>query len=162
MHTSKEVRKFQRRLRRRPTHYEVIFRRRLVSAGIEFKFQPIVGFYIPDFCFPRKMLIIELDGPSHNDTKDYDKRRDAFLRTCGFDVWRVRNDEMRSLDVDTIGKYPDHPQETFRSALARANALKGSAMKHRRARQQSKARELPKPEGILDKLFHQRYLASLQ
>ncbi len=86
----KHVRKFADKMRRRPVAHELMFLRRLTLANIaSFDYQVRVGYYIADFVFPNKMLIIELDGPQHDAA--YDTRRDAFLAQAGFIVWRIPN-----------------------------------------------------------------------
>lgn len=162
MKTNKELRKFQKRMKRRPTKTEAVFGRRLQSAHIQYKFQVIVGFYIPDFVIPSRMLIIELDGTSHDKTVEYDSRRDAFLKSCGFDVLRIKNEDMWSFDVENIKRYPYFTNKIFRSALARANSYKGQAMKGRKKNTSKRSRSSEeKPKGILDRYFHQRYLSTL-
>lgn len=163
MRTSKELRKFQRQLKRRPSPTELVFKRRLELAGVQFKFQPIVGFYIPDFVFPDRMLIIELDGPSHEKTQSYDKSREGFLKLCGFDILRIKNGDMRHFDIGIIAKYPIRDFAEFRSALARANSYRGHAMRKQKKRRRGKARttQPKRPAGILDRLFHHRYMIGL-
>ena len=55
-------------------------------AGIRFRRQYAIGPYVADFlCFSHR-LIIELDGPFHD--PDHDRKRDAWLRSKGFEVLR--------------------------------------------------------------------------
>ena len=55
--------------------------------------QKVFGSYIVDFYIASKKLVIELDGSQHyEDTgKDYDKRRDAYLKSLGLTVLRYAN-----------------------------------------------------------------------
>ena len=63
-------------------------------GGYKFKRQYPIGPYIVDFvCLERKQ-IVELDGPFHANRAAYDDARDAYLKACGFDVWRIRNEDM--------------------------------------------------------------------
>jgi very-short-patch-repair endonuclease len=39
------------------------------------------------------MLIVELDGPFHAARKDYDAKRDSFLKELGYRVWRFSNSD---------------------------------------------------------------------
>jgi very-short-patch-repair endonuclease len=39
-------------------------------------------------------LIVELDGGQHADNKEYDEKRDAFLRSRGFRVIRIWHVEL--------------------------------------------------------------------
>jgi very-short-patch-repair endonuclease len=62
-------------------------------AGYKFRRQVSIDFYIADFiCFAHR-LIIELDGSQHAEGGG-DARRDAYLRTRGFRVLRIWNDEL--------------------------------------------------------------------
>ena len=55
--------------------------------------QEPVGRYICDFVSYRCRLVIELDGDQHFDSA-HDLRRDAFLRSQGFEVMRFWNEEV--------------------------------------------------------------------
>ena len=58
--------------------------------------QKVFGSYIVDFYIASKKLAIELDGSQHyEDTgKDYDKRRDAYLKSLGLTVLRYANSDV--------------------------------------------------------------------
>ncbi len=62
--------------------------------GLKFRRQQPIGKYIVDFmcCYPK--IIIELDGGQHNDDDsiEYDKKRDEYLRAQGFHIIRIWND----------------------------------------------------------------------
>jgi very-short-patch-repair endonuclease len=60
-------------------------------GGFKFKRQVPIGPYIADFvCFERK-IIIELDGPLHNATRD--AKRDDYLEREGYQVHQFSNSE---------------------------------------------------------------------
>jgi very-short-patch-repair endonuclease len=62
--------------------------------GAKFRRQVALGDYIVDFvCFERR-LIVEIDGPSHQDAEQQtkDKQRDAWLREQQFDALRLPNE----------------------------------------------------------------------
>ena len=62
-------------------------------AGYKFRRQVPLDFYIADFvCFARR-LILELDGGQHADSTT-DARRDAFLKSQGFRIVRIWNNEL--------------------------------------------------------------------
>ncbi len=64
--------------------------------GLKFKRQVPIGKYIVDFvCFEKK-LIIELDGSGHLELEkiEYDKKRDNFLKSQGFSVLRIYNNDV--------------------------------------------------------------------
>ncbi len=55
-----------------------------------------------DFLSVEHRLVIEIDGESHEteDAKAYDKRREDYLRTCGFQILRFSNEQtIDSVDV---------------------------------------------------------------
>jgi very-short-patch-repair endonuclease len=62
--------------------------------GAKFQRQVILGNIIVDFiCFERR-LVVEVDGPSHEneDAKAADAERDAWLNAQGFRVLRLSNE----------------------------------------------------------------------
>ncbi|HVZ68867.1 MAG TPA: DUF559 domain-containing protein [Rhizomicrobium sp.] len=63
-------------------------------GGYKFKRQYPIGSYIVDFVCLERKLIIELDGPFHAGRVVYDEKRDAYLKACGFEVWRIRNEDL--------------------------------------------------------------------
>jgi very-short-patch-repair endonuclease len=80
------------RMRRAPASNEaalwsMLRNRRL--AGLKFRRQVPIGPYIVDFVCLRHRLIIEADGPFHDET--YDEKRDAWLRGQKFRVLRFPN-----------------------------------------------------------------------
>ncbi len=65
--------------------------------GYKFRRQAVIGAYIADFLCPKKALIVEVDGDTHD--QDHDQQRDQALAGHGFQVLRVTNpDVMRNLD----------------------------------------------------------------
>ena len=61
---------------------------------LKFKRQKPIGCYIVDFVCVERLLIIEIDGGQHAEQVDYDKRRDAWLRSQGYTVLRFWNNEV--------------------------------------------------------------------
>ena len=59
-------------------------------AGLKFRRQMVIGRYIVDFVCLRHRLIVEADGPQHDDRIE-DAERDAWLREQGFRVLRFAN-----------------------------------------------------------------------
>lgn len=59
-----------------------------------------MGPYILDFVCLEKKIAIEVDGGQHSEEKDYDMRRDDWLREQGFKVLRFWNHEvLTQIDV---------------------------------------------------------------
>ena len=63
-------------------------------GGFKFKRQYLIDPYIADFVCLERHLVIELDGKLHEDRKGYDAARDAFLRKQGFDIYRIKNEDL--------------------------------------------------------------------
>jgi very-short-patch-repair endonuclease len=82
-----------RRMRKAPTANEAklweLLRRRQVG-DLRFRRQSPLGPYIVDFVCLRHRLIIEADGPFHDQA--HDQRRDAWFAGQGFRVLRFSND----------------------------------------------------------------------
>jgi hypothetical protein len=68
--------------------------------GLKFRRQVLLGRYIADFVCFRHRLIVEADGPRHED-RDRDLIRDAWLREQGFRVMRFPNRAVRE-DRETV------------------------------------------------------------
>jgi very-short-patch-repair endonuclease len=80
--------------------WRVIRNRQL--GGLKFVRQMAVGPYIADFACRRKRLIVEIDGATHSSDEElaHDARRDAFLRSAGYEILRFRNTEVyEALDM---------------------------------------------------------------
>jgi very-short-patch-repair endonuclease len=56
------------------------------------------NYFIADFyCFEKK-VVIELAGPVHNDTEEYDIYKDSELMELGFKVLRIKNEELVNMN----------------------------------------------------------------
>ncbi|MFC3164764.1 endonuclease domain-containing protein [Ciceribacter thiooxidans] len=64
--------------------------------GARFRRETPIGPYIADFAWLSARVIVEVDGNSHETDKGraHDLRRDAFLRSQGFEVLRFDNDQV--------------------------------------------------------------------
>jgi very-short-patch-repair endonuclease len=85
-------------------------------AGYKFKRQVPMQRYIADFICYQPKLIIELDGGQHAERTYYDRRRDAFFVSQGFEVLRFWNNEVNeNMDgvmqtiLDILMKIPPLP-----------------------------------------------------
>lgn len=65
---------------------ELIFYDLLTENKIPFKFQYKISPYRVDFLI-QDWLVFEIDGPMHK--KDYDDRRDKYIRKMGYEVMRA-------------------------------------------------------------------------
>jgi len=64
------------------------------QMGVSFRRQHQIGSYIADFVCLEKKIVIECDGGQHNEHKEEDKIRTAFLEQQGYKVLRFWNDEI--------------------------------------------------------------------
>jgi very-short-patch-repair endonuclease len=85
-----------RRLRQTETEVEYRLwsdlRNRLLN-GFKFSRQIPLGPYVVDFVCREKMLVVELDGSQHNESK-HDVHRTHWLNENGYSVIRFWNDEI--------------------------------------------------------------------
>jgi very-short-patch-repair endonuclease len=94
-----------RRLRRSMTGVELMLWSRLRRQQLEghrFRRQAPIGPYIADFACFQARLLIEIDGPSHDDRVEYDRRRTAWLVRGGFRVLRFAADDVLSRLDDVL------------------------------------------------------------
>jgi very-short-patch-repair endonuclease len=97
--------RFARDLRKNPTNAERLLwshLRRRQMAGFKFRRQHSVGPYICDFACVEASVVVELDGSQHVEQSDYDFRRGRFLRSNGFRVLRLWNDDVLSQPEATL------------------------------------------------------------
>ena len=65
----------------------------------DFDRQKIIGNYIVDFFCVDCMVVIEIDGSSHDNKVDYNNERDAFLKGLGLTVIHIAaRDVLNRLD----------------------------------------------------------------
>jgi very-short-patch-repair endonuclease len=62
--------------------------------GITFNRQIVIGNFIVDFLCQERNTVIEIDGSSHDDKREYDTERDAFLIGLGLQVVRVSAEDV--------------------------------------------------------------------
>ncbi|GAA0638968.1 endonuclease domain-containing protein [Brevundimonas lenta] len=91
-------------MRREPALYErrlwkLLRDRRL--EGLKFRRQVVIGRYIVDFACLRHRLIVEADGP-HHDERAEDAARDEWLRGQNFRVLRFPNQQIESRGHEVI------------------------------------------------------------
>jgi len=87
-----------RRLRKDMTDAERalwrLLRQRQIN-GLRFRRQVPIDHYIVDFACLEARLVIEVDGGQHSESQT-DKMRDAYLRSQGFRVLRLWNNDVLS------------------------------------------------------------------
>lgn len=87
---------FAKKMRDRPTAAEAALWRVLWNRceGFRFRRQSVVAGYIPDFYCALAGLIIEVDGPSHEQQREYDAERTKVFRSLGIHVLRFSNQQV--------------------------------------------------------------------
>ena len=97
IHSQPHTARFAHDLRANPTPAEIrlwsVLRKRQ-RAGARFRRQHPIGPFVVDFCAPRLMLVIEVDGGQHVDLHEYDQRRTAYLTAHGYRVLRFWNNQV--------------------------------------------------------------------
>ena len=63
-------------------------------GGYKFRRQVPIGKYVVDFLCIKQKLIVEIDGPSHEESKDYDANRTQVLESLGYHIIRLTNDDV--------------------------------------------------------------------
>ena len=77
--------------------------------GFDFDRQKIIGNYIVDFYCTNCNTVIEVDGRSHDNKVEYDRRRDVFLEGLGLTVIHIpAGDVLNRLD-DVMRMLWNHP-----------------------------------------------------
>ena len=71
--------------------------------SIDFDRHRVIGSFIVDFYVKKLGLIIEIDGESHNNKEDYDRKRNEFLESLGLKIFCVSNFRILH-DLDNVMK----------------------------------------------------------
>src|SRR3989338_8905846 len=77
-----------------PQELKLWFYLKSKKLGVKFRRQHGIGPYIADFYCKEKNLVIELDGSTHKNEKEYDKGRNDYMETLGLKVLRFWNGEI--------------------------------------------------------------------
>jgi very-short-patch-repair endonuclease len=86
-------------LRKNSTLSEVLLWNRLKRKqlkGYQFLRQKPIDNYIVDFFCPDLMLAIEIDGSSHHENEEYDKKREEELKNLGINIIRVTDSRVKN------------------------------------------------------------------
>ncbi|HEU0293320.1 MAG TPA: DUF559 domain-containing protein [Anaerolineales bacterium] len=84
-----------RQFRKEPTEGEKILWRALRGKkldGIKFRRQQPVGYFIVDFYSSAFRLVVEVDGPIHNEQIEVDRARQDILEVLGLTVFRIKTE----------------------------------------------------------------------
>lgn len=88
--------KLARQMRKNPTKAEAALWEHLKGCklGAKFKRQALIRGWIADFWCAQAGVVVEVDGHSHDNKKEYDAYRDAIMTGLGIQVLRFTNDEV--------------------------------------------------------------------
>lgn len=113
-----------------PTPSELAAAILLNTTNLRYLTQQIFGFYILDFVIPSKMLVIEIDGSSHDNKQAYDLSRDQFIERYGLKVIHILNKDIHTL-LPIIESYPIISNSTtkWEEALGKAHDVREYANK---------------------------------
>lgn len=96
-----------RELRRETTAAERILWQHLRSHradGLHFRRQHVLRGFIVDFYCRAARLVVEVDGPIHDQQRDADAERDAILIASGYRVLRISNDDVLAHVEDVLAR----------------------------------------------------------
>ena len=122
----KVIKRQARELRKNSTKAESLLWKYLRNRNLSgYKFlrqHPIIykadykglNYFIADFYCHEKRIIVELDGPVHLSTIEYDKFRDDELAYKGIKVLRIRNEELENIEgvLSRILQYVESQHKT--------------------------------------------------
>jgi very-short-patch-repair endonuclease len=106
----KVIKKSARELRKNMTDSEILLWEKLRNrrfSGLKFLRQhPIVykadcrglNYFFADFYCDEKKTVIELDGPIHETTIEYDQFRENEFKRLGLQILRLKNEELDNMD----------------------------------------------------------------
>jgi very-short-patch-repair endonuclease len=60
-------------------------------GGWKFRRQYSIAHFIADFCCVESKIVVEIDGPTHEEAEIYDRNRQEYLQSVGFQVVRFTN-----------------------------------------------------------------------
>jgi very-short-patch-repair endonuclease len=63
-------------------------------GGLRFRCQHAIGPFVADFYCPAAKLIVEVDGPIHDQQVEQDAARTDYLNALGYRVLRLRNEDV--------------------------------------------------------------------
>ena len=100
-----KLKEFARYLRKNSTLAEILLWNKIKgkALGVAFKRQVPIDEYIVDFFCHELMLVVEVDGYSHDFKYEYDQQRQNKLEDLGFKILRF-GDQMIKNDMSNVLK----------------------------------------------------------
>ena len=105
----KKKRKFRhaQMMRKKPTLGETLLWDQLKEKqleGVKFRRQVVILGYIVDFYSPSHRIVVEVDGPHHEDQEEYDQERDKALKKVDLHVLRFTVSDIENLLMGVLSK----------------------------------------------------------
>ena len=72
--------------------------------NLDFDIQKVIGNYIVDFFCATYIVVIEVDGVSHDFKYDYDMQRDTFLKELGLNIIHIPDSDVKR-DINAVINY---------------------------------------------------------
>ncbi len=76
--------------------------------GKQFRRQHAIGPFFVDFVCLESRLVVEIDGPIHDEQHEYDAERDDYLATLGYTVLRFTTDRIRNDLNEVLSQIRSH------------------------------------------------------
>jgi len=96
-----------RELRKAGNVSEILFWKQVSNKkflSLDFHRQKIIGNYIVDFYCPELDLVVEIDGSTHEDKIEYDRKREEYLRSLGLNIIHFPDREIKK-DLCNVMEY---------------------------------------------------------
>ena len=102
-----------------------LYLRRRKLDGWKFRRQHPIGPYVVDFYCPAARLVVELDGNSHDGSKDeYEDRRQAWLESQGYRVLRLSADYPEDDPIQGVWDTIDFALSETATAIPRSRSAR--------------------------------------
>ena len=79
---------------RKLSGYKFLRQHPIIYSGNLIRF----NYFVADFYCDAKKTVIELDGPVHDNSIEYDQFRDSQLQEIGLHILRIRNEELQYMN----------------------------------------------------------------
>lgn len=104
---------------------------------------PLFYRFFGDFVWEKYKLIVEIDGPSHDNADEYDQKRDAFLARLGYRTFRIRwNDGQRALEIIDLLEKTIPAADHKKIAIKQAKLHNAESIRNLQARRLAFERDL--------------------
>jgi very-short-patch-repair endonuclease len=94
-----QIKNHVREFRINPTDSEKLLWKELRGRKLSgYKFLRRYNYFIADFYCYEKKAVIEIDGPVHEETAEYDGFRDEEMKDLGLHILRIKNEEINHIE----------------------------------------------------------------